>query len=121
MEVKVGTVFVTEYKRMWSGPGFEGKQFHVERVLCHVVEVSEHRADYYAVKLLAESGRPPGVAPTRLPEWGGFALDAVGRSFKVELPTAADLEGATFDDPNVARSPWAGRENKKARKARRTS
>jgi hypothetical protein len=95
MKIETGTIFVTTWKRPWSGPGFKGMQWHVQTVLCMVTEVGEHNANYVAVKQLAESGRPPNVAPTSFPEVGGFALAA---NFEMQLPNKADIDDSTFPE-----------------------
>jgi hypothetical protein len=95
MKIKPGTIFVTTWKRPWSGPGFNGTQWHAETVLCMVTEVKEHRAEYVAVKLLEESGRPPNVAPTRFTQPGGFSLNG---HFEMKLPTKTDIDGVDFPE-----------------------
>lgn len=87
VEVKVGTVFVTDWKAPWDDGG--KKRWHEQLLLCKVKNLGYH-LEYDVIAVLEEKGKP---------SWGGGCLGGgLGRDAVKEglvmfaMPTADQLK-----------------------------
>jgi hypothetical protein len=58
-DIQPGAIFVSEFRRPWSGKGLTG--WHAGRLLCQVTAVHEARFDWACIAVLDERDAPPNA------------------------------------------------------------